>query len=232
MVLIPSGSFQMGKEGSSRNEMPVHSVYLDAFFMDKTEVTNHQYAKCIQEGICKELYYAHSFSHENYFGSPEYDNYPVIHASWEHARDFCEWRGARLPTEAEWEKAARGGLEGQSFPWGDQDPDCSIANYLGKDGYCIGDTASVGSYPPNGYGLFDMSGNVWEWVSDCYKRDYYSQSPERNPPGPLCTNNRVLRGGSWTDSRIYLGVATRYWYQADHRGFGLNYIGFRCARDS
>jgi formylglycine-generating enzyme required for sulfatase activity len=230
MALIPAGDFRMGTVNSDVNTQPQHTVYLDAFYIDLTEVTNYQYAQCVQSGVCKQPLDESSASRPLYYGNPEFNDYPVIYVTWEMASDYCEWRNARLPTEAEWEKAARGGSENKSYPWGDQDADCSIANFLSKDGFCIGDTTRVASYPPNGYGLFDMAGNLWEWVADCYRSDYYRNSPDANPQGPSCTDERVLRGGSWNDSQKFIQLATRYRYPPDHRGFGLNLFGIRCAR--
>jgi len=127
-------------------------------------------------------------------------------------------------------KSFSGGIEDKLYPWGDKNADCSIVNYLSKSDFCIGDTTSVSSYPSNGYGLFDMAGNVWEWVADCYASDYYVASPDINPPGPSCTGERVLRGGSWNDGLKFIQLTHRYSYPQDHRGFGLNFFGFRCAR--
>jgi len=227
MKLIPAGEFQMGSESGDSDESPVHTVYLDAFYMDTYEVTNALYEMCVEAGICTEPYSKGSSSRDSYYGNPSYDDYPVIYLEWEQARDFCEWRGARLPTEAEWEKAARGGLEGKLYPWGDQEEDCTRANYEAENGYCEGDTTRVGSYAPNGFGLFDMAGNVWEWVMDWYGETFYSSSSSENPTGPSSGSNRGLRGGSWFNEATDIRVAIRGRNFPNYRNF---IIGFRCAR--
>ena len=158
----------------------------------------------------------------------------MIYTSWEDAKTYCEWRDARLPSEAEWEKAARSGLAGKLYPWGDTfegtlvnfcDKNCpfSHANTDFDDGYA--DTAPVGSYAPNDYGLYDMAGNVCEWVNDWYDSDYYLDSPAENPTGPVSGDYRVLRGDSWNDNGSYVRVAYRYNYGPIDR---YNDIGFRC----
>jgi formylglycine-generating enzyme required for sulfatase activity len=245
MKMIPAGPFYMGGEadlavGECRklcadcdcdrtyfhNEEPIHKVYLDAFYIDLTEVTNAMYAFCMQEGACTAPSERKSNSRDSYFDNENYGDYPVISVSWKQAQEYCDFRGARLPTEAEWEKAARGGLEGSHYPWGDQQPDCSRVNFGGTSG-CVGDTTRVGSYPSNGYGLFDMAGNVWEWVMDWYSYIYYISSPFENPTGPSSSDTRVLRGGSWNDYGDYLRVALREKYDPASVN---DHIGFRCAR--
>lgn len=226
MKLIPAGEFQMGSKSGNDDEKPVHNVFLDAFYMDIYEVTNALYACCVEAGVCTEPSEWKSFSRDSYYGSVTFDNYPVIWVNWDQAREFCDWRGARLPSEAEWEKAARGGLEGKQYPWGDQEPDCSMANYSAIAG-CKGDTTKIGSYPPNDFGLFDMSGNVFEWVWDWYSEDYYASSPSRNPRGLENGGNRVLRGGCWSLDAGVARVAFRGKDPTDFRNIDL---GFRCAR--
>ena len=217
MALIPVGDFQMGSE----DEKPVHTVYLDAFYMDIYEVTNALYGKCIQAGICTLPSDSSSSTQLNYYGIPRYANSPVIFVNWNQARVFCEWRGARLPTEAEWEKAARGGLDGYKYTWGNDFPSCLKVNYL----ECVGDTSPVGSCPANGFGLFDMEGNVSEWVWDWYSETYYNSSPRNNPTGPNSGYYKVIRGGSWRSRAHDIQIA--------ERGGGYdatNNLGFRCAR--
>ena len=227
MVLIPAGEFRMGavdSDGSAYSEeRPQHAVYLGDYYMDMYEVTNILYEACIQAGGCTSPLEGGSYTHDSYYGNPSYANYPVINVDWSQARAYCEWRGARLPTEAEWEKAARGGLEGKLFPWGDEVLDCSRANY----GSCMGKAIGVGNYAPNGYGLYDMAGNVWEWIWDWYSDTYYqSQVSWNNPQGPSSGNERALRGGSWGSHVGSLHVAGRSSYDPTARS---EYWGFRCS---
>ena len=243
MVLIPAGEFQMGSNDSdaSDNQKPVHTVYVDAFYMDKYEVTNAQYKKFVdanpqwRKDRIPRNYNGRYLMHWNENSYPHgKGNHPVVYVSWYAAMAYAEWAGKRLPTEAEWEKAARGGLVGKKYPWGDS-IDSSRANYGGN----VGDTTSVGSYPPNGYGLYDMAGNVWEWCLDGYQEDFYAYSPYRNPIGgynsiAVVINNftrvksgRMARSGDWRADPKYLCVATRF---GGGPTFLLNFIGFRCAR--
>ena len=221
MSFIPAGEFQMGSDDGDGDEQPVHSVYLDAFWMDQTEVTNAMYADCVTAGAC-------GTPGGRYFDAPNYADHPVTYVSWNAAETYCEWAGARLPTEAEWEKAARGGLEGANYPWGDQIPSCAVGAENGAQYYsCGGGTVSVGSFGENGYGLYDMAGNVYEWVADWYDGEYYASSPGNNPSGPSSGNSRVLRGGSWYYNNYALRSAYRY--RTDPTYAYLN-IGFRCSR--
>jgi len=246
MALIPAGEFQMGSSGNIlhadghregyRDEKPVHTVHVDAFYMDKYQVTNAQYRRFVQEtghrepdgnawvpekGGFRSGFKA--WSDESFKG----DNQPVVCVSWEDAMAYAKWAGKRLPTEAEWEKAARGGLEGKKYPWGD-DITHDNANYEEKDGKDRWKYAApVGSFAPNGYGLYDMAGNVWEWCLDWYNRDYYADSPERNPKGPDSGNWRVLRGGSWDYHAVGLRCAHRHKFDPETR---FSVVGFRCVK--
>ncbi len=243
MALIPAGVFQMGSSSADamteclkfrndcsqrwfEDEEPVHSVYLDAFYMDVYEVTNARYQDCVDAGVCRPPSEVRSYNQLSYYGDAKYAEYPVIYVSWDDAVEFCQWRGGRLPTEAEWEKAARGGLEDKRYPWGDEVPTCERANYGGEAGDCVGETTAVGSYAANGYGLYDMAGNVWEWTADWYGGDYYSQSPERNPSGPASGEERARRGGSWHDIEFVLRSAYR---NSLNPNGGDLFFGFRCA---
>jgi formylglycine-generating enzyme required for sulfatase activity len=208
------------KENWLANYSP-HKVNLDSFYIDKYEVTNALYKSCVDQGACQPPQKNKSYSHPHYYGNPEFDNYPVIYVDWPMARTYYEWRGARLPTEAEWEKAARSPI-GYLFPWGDN-RDRTAANY----GKYIGDTVKVGSYE-NGksyYGVYDMAGNVWEWVSSLYQPYPYSATDGREDPN--ATGQRVLRGGSWDNGPEYVQSAIRDW---DAPTLVRYNVGFRCAR--
>ena len=242
MVLVPAGEFTMGSRGVEtalaecqtldpscdqtwfEDELTPHSVTLDAFYIDVYEVTNSQYAACVDSGICLLPTDTTSDSRSSYYGNAAFEDYPVIFVDWNMANTYCSWRSARLPTEAEWEKAARGTDE-RTYPWGEEIDD-TRANYNNN----IGDTSRVGSYESNKspYGLYDMAGNVWEWVADYYSDTYYSNSPSLNPPGPESGSERVLRGGSWYDP-AYLNRTTTRLKQVEPVD---NNYGFRCAKNS
>ena len=222
MVLIPAGEFLMGSNDGSSNEKPVHTVYLDAFYIDKYEVTNAQYKKFMD---------ATGHKAPAYWNDPRFNNptQPVVGVSWYDAKAYADWAEKRLPTEAEWEKSARGGLVGKKYPWGDKITH-DDANYEGTGGKDIWEcTSPVGSFAPNGYGLYDMAGNVWEWCADWYDGNYYKVSPKENPKGPTSVDWRVIRGGSWGNGIfiLYLRVAVRI---SDDPTYMLSNVGFRCAQ--
>jgi eukaryotic-like serine/threonine-protein kinase len=196
------------------DEMPQHKVTLDAFWIDRTEVTADQYAKCVAAGKCAAPGCA---------GAGKGDH-PVVCMTWQGAADYCAWAGRRLPTEAEWEKAARG-TDGRIYPWGNEALDRAKANYGGN----VGDATPVGAYPAGAspYGALDMAGNVWEWVNDWYRSDYYASSPGSNPQGPATGKDWVLRGGSWGYRDNDLRVANRSY--DSNPTFQLDFVGFRCA---
>jgi len=223
MVYVEAGVFQMGGGNGWPNENPEHSVTLDSYWIDQTEVTNGKYALCVQSGACSPPADPSSITRASYYGSGQYEKYPVVHISWDQARVYCEWAGSRLPTEAEWEKAARG-EESRIYPWGNTVAK-TFANYDQRDG----DTSAVGSYESgkSPYGAYDMAGNVWEWVEDWYGESYYRESPVSNPNGPTSGVMRVLRGGAWFTKDFYVRSTFRYAYDPSLSDV-LN--GFRCAR--
>ena len=257
MVYVPAGEFEMGSDDDDvdhalqlcneyyddcerewfEDEQPAHTVALDSFWIDQTEVTNGQYERCVEAGACDPPQESGSWMRDSYYGNSSYDDYPVIYVSWLQADAYCEWAEARLPTEAEWEYAARG-PEGQVFLWGDEfdgtrlnycDANCG-ADHADKrvdDGYA--DTAPVGSYlgGASWCDAQDLAGNVWEWVAD-WKGDYPS-GRQVNPTGPSSGDYRVLRGGSWLFAADYARSAYRFGF---FPGGAYGDIGFRCARGS
>jgi formylglycine-generating enzyme required for sulfatase activity len=230
MVLVEAGEFLMGSTDAhpdaASDEMPQHKVYLDAYYIDRTEVTNAMYRACVEAGFCTPPGQIKSFAGYDYYGNPDFDDYPVVYVNWNQAVSYCGWRKARLPTEAEWEKAARG-TDGRLYPWGEE-CDCTRANYGGTSG-CAGDIAKVGSYPEGAspYGLLDMSGNVWEWVNDWYLDIFYQDSPLKNPKGPSSGERRIVRGGSWNAGAVLLRAANRQYFSPSYSD---GYLGLRCAR--
>jgi len=303
MVLIPAGEFKMGTDASEipqllqwirqwyppakadwfERETPLHTVYLDAFYMDKYQVTNARYAKFLNEygkntdSAGNKLIHIggeHCLIEKSggtYRPKSGYENHPVIFVTWYGATAYAQFYGKRLPTEAEWEKAARGGLVGKRYPWGDEMPPTKlVGNFADEtlkkkvssmgdaryrsvttlmingydDGYAES-TAPVGKFEPNGYGLFDMAGNVWEWCADEYDPGYYSESPKNNPKGPDapvpiekkiiegdpdCDPTAVwcvLRGDCWHGNAYGLRCATRSRYDASVSSYNS---GFRCVQ--
>jgi len=249
MVLIPSGEFLMGSTPENieeakvlfrketgrepldtwfEDEVPAHVVYLDAFYIDKYEVTNKQYQEFVEATNYKKPFNWM----DAYFRQPDK---PVMGIEWTDAQAYAHWSGKRLPTEAEWEKAARGGLDGKLFPWGDEPPEISRKDnqYVpGKQKFPTGGweyNVRVGSDNPNGYGIYDMTSNVYEWCDDWYAPDYYQKGPSRNPPGPGEGAAKVVRGGSWFQGTFDLRCAYRDIHPPYNRSY---YIGFRCARSA
>ena len=241
MILIPAGEFVRGSERGDTDEVPVRTLYQDAFYLDKYEVTVAQYRACVEAGVCTppEKFWGAQHNYEaDFCNGPrtDRDNHPINCMRWWEADTYCKWVGKRLPTEAEWEKAARG-TDGRRFPWGNEQANCDRAVIDdGGDGCGRESTWPVGSFPQGAspYGVMDMSGNVWEWVSDWYGKDYYAQAPSRNPmnntPDPLeSAPPKVLRGGSWADqTELIHRTANRVQYNPNT--YPDYTIGFRCAR--
>jgi len=231
MMYVPEGEFLMGSDDPAKNkyrndDVPQHSVYLDAYWIDQTEVTNGMYALCVSAGECAPPQNYASYRVLSYYGDSKYADYPVVHVDWNQAKAYCAWAGADLPTEAQWEKAARG-PDGRLFPWGNNSPTCDLANFFG----CVGDSTAVKSYESGKslYGVYDMAGNVQDWVNDWYDYDYYSSSPERNPQGADSGEYRVLRGGVWYNQGDGIRSAVRYFNDPPSFSYDLS---FRCARSA
>ncbi|MFT5376577.1 MAG: sulfatase activating formylglycine-generating enzyme [Candidatus Latescibacterota bacterium] len=211
---VPSGNFSMGERLGDRDEKPIHQVYVDAFYMDVYPVTQGQFQRFVRET---------GYRLGQWEARPDSDDHPVVEVSWEDAVNYCQWAGKRLPTEAEWEKAARG-TDGRTYPWGeDFEPDRACVLGRGFDG-----TAPVGNFTAGAspYGLHDMAGNVWEWAADYYAEDYYNWCPLKNPYGPDSGERNVLRGGAWICHRRYLRCAKREHQMPEYRS---RFAGFRCA---
>lgn len=236
MVLIPEGEFVMGSMESLREldptsifqadrhmlgpEDPAHDVYLSAYYIDRFEVTNAEYAEYLE---------AHSDKRKpRYWDDPEFNQpqQPVVGVTWKEAQAYCRWRGKRLPTEAEWEKAARG-KRPVKYPWGDSDPTPSKANF----NEVVGKTTPVGNYEEgkSDYGVYDLSGNVSEWVQDWHFPEYYLFSPKENPQGPEKGQYKVIRGGNWRNNKEDVRLTYR---NATVPSLRQNTVGFRCAADA
>jgi formylglycine-generating enzyme required for sulfatase activity len=229
MVLVPAGEFVMGKDvedGPAADHSPAHRVRMDAFHLDKFEVTNAEYLEyCERTGARLPEFWGM----EAFRSGPDFPNHPVVGVSWGEARRYAEWAGKRLPSEAEWEYAARGGLVGADYPHGDLLDETAANYWLWPE---LRSTANglmpVGRYSANGYGLHDMAGNVAEWVADAYDAGYYERSPAENPPGPEGEKFRVFRGGGWHSGPGCIRVHFRNALPDNWRDFN---VGFRCAKD-
>ena len=221
MVMVPAGEFSMGSTIGD-DEKPVHRVYLNAFYMDKHEVTVGQYAKFLQATGMEEP------SDWDLMNQPQHSKRPVVNINWSDAATFCKWAGKRLPTEAEWEKAARG-TDGRLYPWGNDAPTRLHANFGKKDWDNHTALVPVGSFElgKSPYGIYDLAGNAWEWVNDWYDHDYYKKSPAKNPQGPAKGQSKVVRGGSWLYVPDFLRTSFRFNAEPSGRQFGY---GFRCAK--
>ena len=222
-VKVPAGTFAMGSTAGAHDEAPVHAVTGPAFDMDRTEVTNGRYATCVAAGKCDKPTLVSSKLRPHYYDDPKFAAYPVIFVSWSQAASFCSFAGGRLPTEAEWERAAKGTDAPRTFPWGEAKADCSKANFAG----CAGDTDVVGRREAGAspYGALDMAGNVWEWTADWYDARYYHASPPTNPKGPPTGKLRVMRGGCWVSGESSLRTTCR---KAELPNSWAPNVGFRC----
>ncbi len=219
MVKIDGGTFQMGSDDHG-SRGPVHTVRVSSFLMDRFEVTCSEY-----EEFCKATGHHSPFfwNRSGFHCGDAFPDHPVVGISWQDARSYAEWSHKRLPTEAEWEYAARGGLVANKYPHGDV-----LAPADGNYGNNLSGTTPVGSYAANGYGLYDMMGNVVEWVADRYGSDYYVRSPSDSPTGPDTGRFRVIRGGGWKSGPGCVGVSHRNALPSNWVDFN---VGFRCVRD-
>lgn len=230
MVLIPAGEFTMGRTFSTsddetgmrplilRDDRPAHAVRLHAYWMDSAEVTHSDYAGFIAETGRKAPYH--------WLGGAmpaDLAEHPIYNVAWNDANAYCAWRGKRLPTEAEWERAARGGLDGANFPWGRDKPDRDKARYSTPEGPAPGR-----GYSANPFGLYDMAGGVSEWCRDWFEREYYPASPSENPQGPAEGMYKIVRGGAWSDGPNRITVFFRNWARPNQQTPNL---GFRCVQD-
>ena len=229
MVFIPAGEYLRGRSHSLpddhlkwfptllKDDQPTRRIFVSAFYLDEHEVTNGQY-----------LAFVKATRHAVPYNWPKgelptgKENFPVVDVSWADAAAYCQWAGKRLPTEAEWERAARGLVEGKQYPWGDDPPARGNSRFDAVDG-----PGEVKQFKPNYFGVYDVAGNVWEWCSDWYAKDYYASAPEKDPVGPKSGLYRVLRGGSWADEPKFLTCAHRSWARPAERSPN---IGFRCAQ--
>ncbi|MBM3738171.1 MAG: formylglycine-generating enzyme family protein [Acidobacteria bacterium] len=229
MVFIPAGEFDRGRTYDNpdaklawypnplKDDLPVRKIYLGAFYLDESEVTIGAYARY----VAKRGRQAPPSWPQGKAPAGK-DSHPVADVSWHDATAYCAALGKRLPTEAEWERSSRGLADGRKYPWGDREPSAADARFDGLDG-----PVPVCSKPRNAFGLCDMAGNVWEWNADWYGRDYYSEAPDQNPPGPAAGSYRVIRGGSWFDVSKFLVCSYRSWARPAERSPN---IGFRCAK--
>ena len=245
MMYVPQGPFTMGiAAGEALTECrkfredcdliwfadqgPPHLVTLDPYWLDQTEVTNTMYTLCVNAGICSPPRQQGSNRVDEYYANDQYADYPVVFVTWKQANTYCQWAGARLPTEAEWEKAARG-TDGRLYPWGNSAPTCSLLNFNPFiENTCRDDTSTARDYPDgqSPYRIFNLAGNVAEWVMDWYDPDYYASSPSSNPQGPSNGLTKILRGGSWFYDEEF--VRATYRYKQDPRYY-YSFTGFRCA---
>lgn len=240
MVRIPAGSFEMGTNSDRRYETPAHTLEMHSFEIGAYEVTNEEFEAFIDDTHYKTEPETRnsSITWRSYFTEGR-EKYPVVLVSWHDANNFCKWISSktgdtyRLPTEAEWEYAARGGLVGKDYPWGDT-ISAEQANYDAEGtrkvliGIALDYIRHVGSYKPNSFGLYDVAGNVWEWCSDWFGERYYSISPDTSPKGPEVGIFKVMRGGSWMDPAELCRVTNRGYNSVN---YSAPFVGFRVVRE-
>ena len=235
-ILIPAGTFMMGCNPENNGGvdcmpdiLPLHEVELSAYTIDQFEVSNVQYARCVSAGKCTEPKSLGDVDRPDYYLNPNYADFPVVAVDWTQADAYCRWVDGRLPTEAQWEKAARGD-DLRPYPWGFDPPDCSRANFNSSNsGRCSDGTTKVGSYPDGAspYGVLDLAGNVWEWTNDWYDWTYYQSSPEQDPMGPATGYQKIVKGGAWDYSANVMTIS----YNSDHQPKEFkSSFGFRCTR--
>lgn len=231
-ITIPGGAFPRGCTAAEPSCMtdaqPQRQIYLNEYRIMKNSVTNAQYQQCVAAGACSAPLSSSSYSRPSYYGNPAYANYPVIYVSWSNAEAYCNFSGGRLPTEAEWEKAARG-TTARTYPWGESAPACTLANAFIGAALCVGDTSPAGSLTAGAspYGAMDMAGNTLEWTRDWYDGAYYAASPDSNPTGPASGTYKVIRGGSWHHNTLYLRATYR---SVKFPNSASNDISFRCVK--
>jgi formylglycine-generating enzyme required for sulfatase activity len=230
MQPIPAGTFVMGEDNGDANAAPGHAVALSSYSIDKYEITNAQYDSCVSSGACTPAHYSdgacllwtgREFKNVRVTGLSRGPRNPVACVTWHQAREFCTSKAKSLPTEAQWEYAALGG-RGAAFAWGNQAPDAKRCAQPSE-----ARPKPVGSFAPNGFSLYDMTGNVWEWTNDHYQPDYYSTSDSKDPQGPEVGEYRVIRGGGWYSGAKQLRIKNRHWFEPN---FSEASIGFRCAK--
>lgn len=224
IIFVVQGEFIMGSENGNEDEYPVHTVYLDDFWIDKTEVTNSMYYLCMEFGPCNAPLSDGFTAPKDHYKNPQTAEFPVVYVTWYDAQTYCEWAGRRLPTEAEWEKAARG-TDARIYPWGNQNPTPELLNF-DQNNFSLMPVGnfSLGASP---YGVMDMAGNAWEWVSDWYDAYYYDFSPSTNPTGPFEGEGRVIRGGAYFQAAYEIRATFRNFVEPDYNRSGD--MGFRCA---
>jgi Uncharacterized conserved protein len=226
IIYIPPGNFLMGTSNDAKvikvEEQPQRTIFLDGYWIDKVPVTNGMYHRCLDAGKCNGL--VTTTNYHEIFINPNFTNHPVVYVNWNDAVKYCAWVGGSLPTEAQWEKAARG-TDGRIYPWGNTPPNSKLANYHNY----LGMTTIVGSFPAGAspYGLLDMAGNVREWIKDWYSDYYFHDATASNPTGPAKGVNHTLKGGGWRDPDVYLRSASRLNHVANSPGEDR---GFRCVR--